>query len=86
MYAPHEHAQHPCHRVLSVACPGFLTVPQGGMSAPPANPMNPQLAVEETVLEIHNHQIAAYPRASRPKRPWERMATFIALINSLVSA
>ena len=21
--------------VLSVACPGFLTVPQGGMSAPP---------------------------------------------------
>jgi hypothetical protein len=26
MYAPHEHAQHPCHRVLSVACPGLLTV------------------------------------------------------------
>jgi hypothetical protein len=26
MYAPHEHAQHPYHRVLSVACPGFLTV------------------------------------------------------------
>jgi len=25
-YAPHEHAQHPCDRVLSVACPGFLTV------------------------------------------------------------
>jgi hypothetical protein len=36
MYAPHDHAQHPCHRVLSVACPGLLTVPQGGMSAPPA--------------------------------------------------
>jgi hypothetical protein len=34
--APHEHAQHLCHRVLSMACPGFLTVPQGGMSAPPA--------------------------------------------------
>jgi hypothetical protein len=26
MYAPHEHGQHLCHRVLSVACPGFLTV------------------------------------------------------------
>jgi hypothetical protein len=25
MYAPHEHAQHPYHRVLAVACPGFLT-------------------------------------------------------------
>jgi len=24
------------HRVLSLACPGFLTVPQGGMSGPPA--------------------------------------------------
>jgi hypothetical protein len=36
MYAPQEHAQHLCHRVLSMACPGFLTVPQGGMAAPPA--------------------------------------------------
>jgi hypothetical protein len=26
MYAPHEDAQHVFHRVLSVACPGFLTV------------------------------------------------------------
>jgi hypothetical protein len=26
MYAPHEHAQNPCHRVLSVACPGLSTV------------------------------------------------------------
>jgi len=26
MYAPHEHGQHRCHRVLSVACSGFLTV------------------------------------------------------------
>jgi hypothetical protein len=26
MYAPHEHAQHLCHRVLSLACPGFLAV------------------------------------------------------------
>jgi hypothetical protein len=26
MYAPHEHAEHPCHRVLSVTCPGLLTV------------------------------------------------------------
>jgi hypothetical protein len=26
MYAPHEHAQHPCRRVLSVGCPAFLTV------------------------------------------------------------
>jgi hypothetical protein len=26
MYAPHEHTQHPRHRALSVACPGFLTV------------------------------------------------------------
>jgi len=34
MYAPHEHAQHPRQCVLSVACPAFLTVPQGGMSAP----------------------------------------------------
>ena len=34
--APHEHARHLCHRILSKACPGFLTVPQGGMSAPPA--------------------------------------------------
>ncbi len=25
MYAPHEHAQHPCPGVLCVACPGFLT-------------------------------------------------------------
>ena len=33
MYAPHEDAQHPCHRVLSVACPGFLTV--ADMKGPP---------------------------------------------------
>jgi len=26
MYAPHEQGQHLCHRVLSVACSGFLTV------------------------------------------------------------
>ena len=26
MYAPHKHAQHPSHRVLSVASHGFLTV------------------------------------------------------------
>jgi hypothetical protein len=26
MYAPHEHAQHLCHRVLYMTCPGFLTV------------------------------------------------------------
>jgi hypothetical protein len=26
MYAPHEDAQRPCHRVLPVACPDFLTV------------------------------------------------------------
>jgi len=26
MYAPHEHAQHPCQRVLCVACLGFSTV------------------------------------------------------------
>jgi hypothetical protein len=26
MYAPHEHGQHLCHRVLSAACSGFLTV------------------------------------------------------------
>jgi hypothetical protein len=26
IYAPHEHAQHPRHRVLSVACPRFLAV------------------------------------------------------------
>jgi hypothetical protein len=26
MCAPHEHAQHLCHRVLSMACPDFLTV------------------------------------------------------------
>jgi hypothetical protein len=26
MYAPREHGQHLCHRVLSVACSGFLTV------------------------------------------------------------
>jgi hypothetical protein len=26
MYAPHEHTQHPCHRAVSVACPGFITV------------------------------------------------------------
>jgi hypothetical protein len=25
MYAPQQRAQYPCHRVLSVACPGFLT-------------------------------------------------------------
>ena len=26
MHAPHEHRQHLCHRVLSVACSGFLTM------------------------------------------------------------
>jgi hypothetical protein len=26
MYASHEHGQHLCHRVLPVACSGFLTV------------------------------------------------------------
>jgi hypothetical protein len=26
MHAPHEHGQHLCHRVLCVACAGFLTV------------------------------------------------------------
>jgi len=26
IYAPHERGQHLCHRVLSVACSGFLTV------------------------------------------------------------
>jgi hypothetical protein len=37
MYAPHEHARYLFfHRVLSMACADFLTVPQGGMSAPPA--------------------------------------------------
>ncbi len=36
MYAPQEHAPNLCHHVLSMACPGFLTVPQGGMWAPPA--------------------------------------------------
>ena len=25
MYAPHEHAQHLRHRVLSIACPSYLT-------------------------------------------------------------
>ena len=28
MYAPHEHGQHLCHRVQSVACSGPLTVAQ----------------------------------------------------------
>jgi hypothetical protein len=31
--APREHAQHPCQRVLCVACPGFLTV--ADMKGPP---------------------------------------------------
>jgi hypothetical protein len=26
MYAPHEHTQYLSHRVLSMACPGFLTL------------------------------------------------------------
>jgi hypothetical protein len=26
MYAPHEHVQHHCQRVLAVACPGSLRV------------------------------------------------------------
>jgi hypothetical protein len=26
MYAPHEHGQHLCHRILSVACSAFVTV------------------------------------------------------------
>jgi hypothetical protein len=26
MYAPHEHAQRPCHRDLSLACPGLVSV------------------------------------------------------------
>ncbi|MGD1102260.1 MAG: hypothetical protein ABSA59_09355, partial [Terriglobia bacterium] len=36
MYAPHEHGRYFCHRVLSVVRSGFLTAPQGGVSAPPA--------------------------------------------------
>src|SRR5208337_536811 len=32
----HGDSQRLCGRVLSMACPGFLTVPQGGVSAPPA--------------------------------------------------
>jgi len=36
MYALRRHAQHLCPRVLTRAGPGFLTLPQGGMSAPPA--------------------------------------------------
>lgn len=36
MYAAHEHAQHLCRPVLAMACPGFLTVRQGGMSTLPA--------------------------------------------------
>lgn len=31
-----------------------------------ANPINPQLAVEETVLEVYNNHIAAYPYEPRP--------------------
>jgi len=35
-----DYARQPTgHRILSKACPGFLTVPQGGMSAPPAVPV-----------------------------------------------
>ena len=39
VYAPRTRAtrQPTGHRVLSTASPGFLTVPQGGMSAPPAD-------------------------------------------------
>jgi len=47
MYAPHGHAPHLCHRVLSMACPGFSTVPRGGMSAPPVDPNQRFLAASE---------------------------------------
>jgi len=51
MYAPHARRQHSCHRVLSVACPGFLTVPQGGMSAAAArNTLSQPLCQELYVL------------------------------------
>jgi hypothetical protein len=45
MYAPHEHAQHPCHRALSVACPGFLTKLrriEGSGKVPPRLGLRPQ--------------------------------------------
>src|SRR5208282_1207075 len=40
MYAPHDHAQHACHRVLSVACPGLLRVAdiKGDVGATPDLP------------------------------------------------
>ncbi len=48
MNAPDEHAQHLRHRVLSMACPGFLTVPQGGMLAPP--PLSSEIAIDREPL------------------------------------
>src|SRR5436309_1703089 len=36
MYAPHEDAHDLRCRAHSVVCPAVLTVPQGGMTAPPA--------------------------------------------------
>ncbi len=62
MYAPHEHAQHLCHRVLSMACPGFRMVPQGGMSAPPAK----NTLVPVTFLEFLAAATGARIVAPRP--------------------
>ena len=55
--APHEHAEHLRHRVPSMACPGFLTVPQGGMSAPPAKRFGVrQLAAALSSCELARRQ------------------------------
>ena len=65
MYVPHEHAQHPYHRVLSVACPGFLTVPQGGMPAPPeASAISRQLSAISPSSPTYTYDIP--PTRSSP--------------------
>jgi hypothetical protein len=56
MYAPQQRAQHPCDRVLSVACPAFLTKLRrikGSGKVPPRLGLRPQrMWAELTRLEL----------------------------------
>ncbi|MGB9485435.1 MAG: hypothetical protein WCD04_04890, partial [Terriglobia bacterium] len=57
MYAPHEHAQHPCHRVPPVACPGLLKVAdiKGDVGATPGSTTSPNARCNALLL----HQLDA---------------------------
>ena len=70
-YAPHEHAQHACHRVLSVACPCFLTVADMKGDVGATHGLFPPITMHQDVLCEHiapwdkgdknnNHQAGFY--------------------------